>query len=70
MIGSDLLLGVEIGDGAGDFQDAVVGPGAEVQLGHRHLHHAFGVGVQLAVRFDLAVAHPRVGARFAVAGEA
>jgi hypothetical protein len=32
-----VLAGSEVGDGAGDFEDAVVGAGAEVQVGHRHL---------------------------------
>jgi len=51
----------EIGDGAGDFQDAVVGTGAEGKLLHCLLEHLAERGVERDVSADLRVAHAGVG---------
>ena len=42
----------EVGDGAGDFQDAVVGPRAHVHLGDglAQLFHSFGIGFGVFVQ--------------------
>ena len=49
---ADLDAGFEVGDGAGYFQDAVVGAGAHVHLGDgfAQLFHAFGVGFGVFVQ--------------------
>ena len=44
----------DVGDGAGDFQDAVVGAGAESLLGHGALEEAFAVGRKIAEGADVA----------------
>src|SRR5262249_4084398 len=44
----DLLGCVKVGDGAGQFQDAIMGAGAETLLLHGALQHALAVGSQLA----------------------
>ena len=43
---------VEVGDGAGDFQDAVVGPRAHVHLGDglAEFFHSFGIGLSVFVQ--------------------
>jgi hypothetical protein len=57
----------EIGNGAGDLENTIIRPGAEVQLGHGHLHHAFGGFVELAVALDLLRGHPGIAAGFGAA---
>ena len=42
VVGEDVVAAFEVGDGAGDFEDAVVGPGAYVHL------HEKGAGPDLA----------------------
>jgi hypothetical protein len=49
--------GFEVGDGAGDLEDAVVGAGAEALLLHGALEEALGVGGQLAEGADLLGGH-------------
>jgi hypothetical protein len=53
--------GFEVGDGAGDFEDAVVGAGAEALLLHGALEQALGVGGELAEGADLLGGHLGVG---------
>ena len=64
-----MVGGVEIGDGAGEFQDAVVGAGGELQLLDRSLEQAIAGFVEPAVILDLGWSHIRVelGAVAAVA---
>ncbi len=57
----ELLCTFEIGDGARDFEDAVVGAGGEALLLHGALKQAFGVGAKFAVGADLAGGHLGVG---------
>ena len=51
-----------------DFEDAVVGAGAEVQLGHGHFHHALGGFAERAEAFDVPGDHAGVGAHFSKRG--
>jgi len=44
VVGLDVLLVDEVGDGAGDSQDLVVGAGAEAQLGDGLLEHGLAAG--------------------------
>ena len=44
----------DIGDGAGDLEDAVVGAGAESLLSHGALEQAFAVGRKIAEGADVA----------------
>ena len=52
--GVDILCPGEVGDGAGEFEDAVVGAGAEVHLADGGLHQVLAVLIDLAVALDLA----------------
>lgn len=54
----------EIGDGAGNFENAIVGTGCEPLLLHSALEQTFGIGTQFAVGADLARGHLRVGIDF------
>ena len=65
----DAVAGGEVGDGAGDFQNAVVGAGAERELFHRLLEHFAERGVERDVGANLRMAHAGVG-RELRAGEA
>ena len=49
---ADLDAGVEVGDGAGDLEDTVVGAGAHVHAGDglAQLCHALGVGLGILVQ--------------------
>ncbi len=40
VLGGDALLAVQVGDGAGDFEDAVVGAGAQAQPADGHFQRA------------------------------
>ncbi len=70
VVGEDVFGGGEVGDGAGDFEDAVVGSGAEVQLGHGHLHHAFGGFIEGAMALEELGGHAGVATDFGIFGEA
>ncbi len=64
-VGDGEVLGAfEIGDGAGDFEDAIVGAGGEALLLHGALEQPLGVGAELAVGANLARGHLRVGVDF------
>lgn len=65
VVGLDGFGTVEIGDGAGDFQDAVIGAGAEIQLGHRHFDEILSGLVELAVDFEMTGGHAGVAGHFA-----
>ena len=64
VLGLDAGGAGQIGDGAGDLQDAVVGPGAEMQFADRHLEHVLGVRRQGAVFLDVFRAHRGVAVHF------
>ena len=49
--------GFEVGDSAGDLEDAVVGAGAEALLLHSALEEPFGIGGELAEGADLLGGH-------------
>ena len=57
----DAVAAREVGDGAGDFQDAVVGAGGQRELLHRLLEHFPERGVERDMGADLGVAHAGVG---------
>ena len=52
VFGLDRVGAFEVGDGAGDFQDAVVGAGAEALLGHGAFEQAFAIGGERACGAD------------------
>ena len=60
MGGVDVLVPGEVGDGAGQFEDAVVGAGAEVHLADGGLHQVFAGLIDLAVALDLGGTHVAV----------
>src|SRR5438876_4863844 len=55
--GADGLGALEVGDGARDFQNAVVGAGAQTQAGHGVFEQAFALGRNIAIFADLSRAH-------------
>src|SRR5437667_210436 len=59
-------LTVEISDGARDFQDPIVGAGAQVQFAHRHANQFLRVLAELAVLLELTRGHARVAINFRV----
>jgi len=56
----DVGGGLEVGDGAGDFEDAVVGAGAEVEFVHGHAQEFDGFVVDFAMGLEQLGGHPRV----------
>ena len=44
VLGTDGVKALQVRDRAGDFEDAVVRAGAEVEVVHRHAQEVFGVG--------------------------
>lgn len=59
----------EVGDGARDFEDAVVGARAELQLAHREAEHFLARGVEPAVSLELGIGHLGVRPALAAGGE-
>ena len=55
----------EVGDGACDFEDAIVGAGAEVEAFHGHPQHVLGVGAEGAVFAELLGGHAGVDSNLA-----
>ena len=51
----------EVGDGAGDFENPVVGSSGKVELLHGLLQQVTERGVEVAVLLDLSLRHSRVG---------
>ena len=64
VVGGDVIEGRKIGEGAGDFENAVVGAGAEVEVGHGVIEQAGGFGI------DDAVLAQQARSEGAVAGDA
>ena len=60
MIAGNSFRPSQIGDGARDFQDAVVSPGAQVQVGHRKFEEFHGRFVQSTMLFQFPGAHAGV----------
>ena len=67
VVGADVVGVFEVGDGAGDFADFVVGAGAEGELAHRVFEHLFAGLVQPAEILDISMRHCGVGHQAAVA---
>jgi hypothetical protein len=59
--GADVFLGGQVGDGAGNFEDPVVGAGAEPELGHGCFEELLGVGADRAEFLYLPRPHLGVG---------
>ena len=70
MVALDVFGAGEVGDGAGDFEDAVVGAGGEVHLLHGLFEVDLGFGIERAVFADLFRAHRGVGVDAFAGGEA
>lgn len=66
---SEVIGAAQVSEGAGDFENAVVGAGAEVHLAHRMLELRGGGSVQGAVLFDEARRHGAVGVNARMFGE-
>ena len=64
MGGADVFLRSQVGDGAGDLEDAVVGAGAETEFGHRRLQELLGIGANGAEFLYLPRPHLGVGVDF------
>ena len=62
--GTDIRRFFQIGDGAGNFQDAVIGPGGQPQLVDGRFQQGAGNIVDTAVFFDVTVAHAGVTENF------
>ena len=62
--GTDIRRFFQIGDGAGNFQDAVIGPGGQPQLVDGRFQQAAGNIVNPAVFFDVTIAHAGVAENF------
>ena len=60
VLAGDVLRAGQVGNRAGDLQDAVVGAGAEVQIGHGELQQLHRRLIQRAVALQLAAAHAGV----------
>jgi len=64
MLGPDLFGAFEIGNGAADFQDSVMGPGSQTLLVHGALQEPFAVRGEFAELPDVAGSHLRVAISF------
>src|SRR5688572_15071244 len=60
VIGTDRLGRIEIGDGAADLQNLVVGTGREPERCHRLLQKLLRLGIERAVAPDVGGTHVRV----------
>ena len=49
MVALHLLAALEVGNGAGHFQNAVIGTGRELQPLHRHAEHVERLGIRLGI---------------------
>lgn len=63
MVAVDVVAGGEVGDGAADAEDFVVGSGGQAHLFHGRFQERFGVGFELAVFADLGRGHAAVQAQ-------
>ena len=66
----DILNPGKIGDGAGDFQDPVIGAGTEFEAGNRLTQKHFACGIQLAVLLKFPAPHAGVAIDPPAAGKA
>ena len=60
-VAGDFFFSGEVGQGPGDFQNAVVGAGREVHLLHGVFEVAFAFRIELAAFADLASSHRGIG---------
>ena len=66
VFGLDVFAVFEIGDGAGDFADFVMGAGGQVELGNGLFEHHLGLFIEGTMLFDLLVRHRCIGRNCAV----
>lgn len=64
MFASNLFLSGQVGDGAGDFQNSVVGPGGEIELGNGHFEERLGLILECAEFSRVLGAHGGVAMDF------
>src|SRR5260370_41708049 len=60
-------LVIEVGDGAGNFQDAIISAGAEVQFAHGDANEFLRILGELAVLLEMACGHARVAVSLGIA---
>ena len=65
MGGADIFISGQVGDGEGNFENAVVGPGAKTELCHRRLQELLGICADGAEFLYLPRPHLGVGVDFA-----
>src|SRR6185369_12501843 len=70
VVGHDFLGPDQVGNGARDFQNAVVSASTEVHFGHRHLEQLHRGFVQRAIGLQFFATHARVASDPRFAGEA
>ena len=70
MLGADVGLAVEVGDGAGELYDAVVGAGGKAETLHGHLEEAGAGIVEPAVLFEQGGGHLGIAMDAGIGGEA
>ena len=61
MLALHFLTAFEVGNGAGDLEDAAVGTGGELQTLHRHTEHIKRRGIGLGKLMEHTLGHLRVG---------
>lgn len=61
MMSSNTLAGVQVRDGAADFEDAVVRAGGEAHFAHCSFHKSLGIFADLAILPEVPRLHLRVG---------
>src|SRR5260370_33525586 len=60
-------LVIEVGDGAGNFQDAIISAGAEVQFAHGDANEFLRILGELAGLLEMACGHARVAVSLGIA---
>ena len=70
MMGEDIGGSIEVGNGAGDFEDAIVGAGGHVEAGHGVLEDGHGFGGGTGPAGEEAGCHLGVGVDAGGVGEA
>ena len=69
VVGGYGFAACEVGDGAGNFQDTIIGSRAKVEILHGVAEHFEGGVVDGTEFFDLTVRHSSIGGGFSFTGE-
>ena len=64
MIRCDGVTSRKVSDGAGDFQDPVIGTGAEVEIGHCVLEKFIAPVIETAMLLEVCMGHPGIAGDF------